>query len=464
MRVKFYVLFLCFAFASAVSAAEVVTFDEGVQLYNDEKYADALTVFTSLEARGEVRAAYALGVMYENGQGVEANIQKASNYYMKAAKQGHSDAQNNLGIMLLTGKGGKKDFEQAYQLFEQSASQNNKYGAWNAARFVLEADASHFTENLLKKALVYAERAKSLGHNQAGSLIGTLQCVLNDNASVKNDVFTRESLAHYEVKGNVRVLDYDEGWKKHNIYYFGKGGNLVRTVFKNTNQEHRYTYDKNCHLLKWEARNYSDDASGNYKVVNVEEFTYLQGKISSYTTPSFGGRDFKYYYYPQSDDGLFEVQKEIAAEYPTNTYKKYNSAGLLEWSNGGVPAKPSEFWAITPGSAVSYSRVFNEGTSRMRFQGGQQYLFTNGGALRKIIDNNAQDGSYQSSVEYSYGSDGWIIEEIFHVTSNRNSPIKHVKYSNYKLDNHGNWVSRKQSYMYNDTDMSGLQRRIISYY
>ena len=102
MRVKFYVVFLCFAFASAVSAAEVVTFDEGVQLYNDEKYADALRVFTSLEARGEVRAAYALGVMYANGQGVEANIQKASNYYMKAAKQGHSDAQNNLGIMLLT--------------------------------------------------------------------------------------------------------------------------------------------------------------------------------------------------------------------------------------------------------------------------------------------------------------------------------------------------------------------------
>lgn len=36
MRVKFYVVFLCFAFASAVSAAELVTFDEGVQLYNDE--------------------------------------------------------------------------------------------------------------------------------------------------------------------------------------------------------------------------------------------------------------------------------------------------------------------------------------------------------------------------------------------------------------------------------------------
>ena len=81
MRVKFYVVFLCFAFASAVSAAEVVTFDEGVQLYNDEKYADALRVFTSLEARGEVRAAYALGVMYANGQGVEANIQKASNTF-----------------------------------------------------------------------------------------------------------------------------------------------------------------------------------------------------------------------------------------------------------------------------------------------------------------------------------------------------------------------------------------------
>lgn len=459
MKVKFYVVFLCFAYASAVNAAEVVTFDEGVQLYNAKKYVDALIVFTSLEARGEIRAAYALGWMYENGQGSEANIQKASNYYMKAAKQGHSDAQNKLGIMLLTGNGGKKNFEQAYQLFEQSAAQNNKYGAWNAARFVLEADASHFTENLLKKALVYAERAKSLGHKEAGSLIGTLQCILNDNASVKNDVFTRESLAHYEVKGNVRVLEHDK-----DIYYFGKAGHLVRAVFGYTNIEHRYTYDKNGDLLKWEAIKYSDDASGNYKVVGVEEFTYLQGKISSYTTPFFGCRDIKYYYYPQSDGGLFEVQKEIGSEYPVNTYKKYNSAGLLEWSNGGVPVRPSEFWVIIPGDGPLYSRVFNEGTSRMRFQGGEQYLFTSGGALRKIIDNNAPDGSYQSSVEYSYGSDGWIREEIFHGTSNRNSPIKHVKYSNYKLDNHGNWESREQSFMHNDFQRSNLQRRIISYY
>ncbi|KES12943.1 Sel1 repeat protein, partial [Snodgrassella alvi SCGC AB-598-O11] len=36
--------------------------------------------------------------MYENGDGVEQNYEKAAEYYSAAAEQGHANAQCNLGV------------------------------------------------------------------------------------------------------------------------------------------------------------------------------------------------------------------------------------------------------------------------------------------------------------------------------------------------------------------------------
>jgi len=41
-------------------------------------------------------AQYQLGVMYENGWGVDANNKEAVQWYKKAAEQGNTDAQNKL--------------------------------------------------------------------------------------------------------------------------------------------------------------------------------------------------------------------------------------------------------------------------------------------------------------------------------------------------------------------------------
>jgi TPR repeat protein len=49
---------------------------------------------------GNKHAKFNLGVMYENGEGVEVNKEEAKKMYKEAAEQGHTDARVNLDIML----------------------------------------------------------------------------------------------------------------------------------------------------------------------------------------------------------------------------------------------------------------------------------------------------------------------------------------------------------------------------
>ncbi|GBC21976.2 kinase-like domain-containing protein [Rhizophagus irregularis DAOM 181602=DAOM 197198] len=42
---------------------------------------------------------YNLAIMYENGDGIEKNIDKAIYWYKQSVKQGHQDAQNKLKML-----------------------------------------------------------------------------------------------------------------------------------------------------------------------------------------------------------------------------------------------------------------------------------------------------------------------------------------------------------------------------
>jgi TPR repeat protein len=50
--------------------------------------------------QGNATAQNNLGVLYQNGQGVEQSEEMAAKWYQKAADQGYAIAQNNLEMLL----------------------------------------------------------------------------------------------------------------------------------------------------------------------------------------------------------------------------------------------------------------------------------------------------------------------------------------------------------------------------
>ena len=74
----------------------------------------AIKEFQFSAERGDVKARYSLGVMYQLGLGVPQDDQEAVRWYRLAAEQGDASAQFNLGIAYRQGRGVPKNYVQAY--------------------------------------------------------------------------------------------------------------------------------------------------------------------------------------------------------------------------------------------------------------------------------------------------------------------------------------------------------------
>ncbi|EXX50137.1 hypothetical protein RirG_273700 [Rhizophagus irregularis DAOM 197198w] len=55
-----------------------------------------------------------LAIFYENGEGIEKNLEKAFHWYQKAAENGNENAMNNLAICYESGEGIEKDLKKAF--------------------------------------------------------------------------------------------------------------------------------------------------------------------------------------------------------------------------------------------------------------------------------------------------------------------------------------------------------------
>ena len=68
-------------------------------------HAAAIAIWRPLAEKGDPRALSNLGVMYENGRGVPADLAEAVRLYKLAAAQGYAPGQHNLGVMYANARG-----------------------------------------------------------------------------------------------------------------------------------------------------------------------------------------------------------------------------------------------------------------------------------------------------------------------------------------------------------------------
>ncbi len=83
----------------------------------------ARSLWTDLAGQDNAEAQHRLGILYDSGQGVTRNPERAAAWYRRAAMQDHAKAQTNLGAMYARGEGVAKDYKSAFDLMQRAASQ-----------------------------------------------------------------------------------------------------------------------------------------------------------------------------------------------------------------------------------------------------------------------------------------------------------------------------------------------------
>ena len=89
----------------------------------------------------------------------------------KAAKMGHSGAQNHLGVDYKTGEGVAKDLKKAIYWYQKAIDQNNPKAMWNLAQLYKKGDGVAKDE---KKYVSLLLRAAGLGHSYSQNSVGLL--------------------------------------------------------------------------------------------------------------------------------------------------------------------------------------------------------------------------------------------------------------------------------------------------
>eukprot|EP00435_Cladocopium_sp_Y103_P055467 s979_g18.t1 len=89
------------------------SYNRGLRLWRSQSYAEAAQCFRSAALNGHGRAAYALGVMLLNGEGIKKDEVSAAQFLLQAAQAGETKAMYNLGLMYQHGIGVRRDAEKA---------------------------------------------------------------------------------------------------------------------------------------------------------------------------------------------------------------------------------------------------------------------------------------------------------------------------------------------------------------
>lgn len=132
-------LVLCAAvLALSLPRADIASaqdFAEGMRAHLAKHYAESRRVFQALAEKGDARAQFMMGTIYEQGLGVPKDLAAAARWYRRAAEGGSPSAQYNLGIFYQFGKGVPQDPTEAARWLHRAAEQGHGRAQNNLSTF-----------------------------------------------------------------------------------------------------------------------------------------------------------------------------------------------------------------------------------------------------------------------------------------------------------------------------------------
>src|SRR5262249_28758259 len=127
-----------------------------------QQSAPANTPLEEAAAQGDASAMYRLGLLYEMGQGVAQDYDKAREWFEKAAAKGDGEAMYSLGRFYETGKGVARDYVKAREWYEKAADKGDQRAKTNLDERLIQeaAGAGRYAEALqLQEALAAKQEA-----------------------------------------------------------------------------------------------------------------------------------------------------------------------------------------------------------------------------------------------------------------------------------------------------------------
>jgi uncharacterized protein len=94
---------------------------------------DGIKLLQSAAEKGHAPAQNELGLRYQKGTGVVANLAESAKWYEKASQQNFVAAHVNLGLLLVKGDGMPQDLKKASELFQKAADAGDAWGLNNLA-------------------------------------------------------------------------------------------------------------------------------------------------------------------------------------------------------------------------------------------------------------------------------------------------------------------------------------------
>ena len=118
-------LFITFflVFSSSISAD---SFKMGMEAMEVGDFAEAYCLWRPLAMQGHTEAAFHLGWLFANGNGLRVNVPKAVYWWGQSANQGHREAMFALALAYTHGEGIKRDDEEAMRWYMRAADQGHE--------------------------------------------------------------------------------------------------------------------------------------------------------------------------------------------------------------------------------------------------------------------------------------------------------------------------------------------------
>lgn len=164
--------------------------------------------------QGDVKAQYEVGEMYEKGKGAVKDVQKAFDWYQKAANQGDYKAAYKVGLFYYEGTAIKRDYDRAFSWFSQSADKEYVRAQYYLGEMY---EHGHGAPKDSDTALKWYNRALAGGYSPASDGI---QRVAKANAAAKAAAKKKHFLERPKTPPkksvSTKAIVLKGGWKKRN--------------------------------------------------------------------------------------------------------------------------------------------------------------------------------------------------------------------------------------------------------